>query len=484
MASRFRRDMASEATRLDVDDYRLFIGTDRTDRFEPREDGMNFAFGRHGADYLPGSDRDDDLLGGAGSDYLDGGDGADHLDGGEGADILLGQAKADTLRGAEGRDWLDEGDGHGDLEGGAGNDILIGGRGGDAFMVDPSSGHDLILDFQAGPGIFDHLALHHIHPDDLDFEQTAAGTKVSWNAGQGSVLLVGVDKGELAQDDFMFTEDNHLLPVGGAYAMDDLARAAPPTRAAPPSRAEPLTEALQDTDDADFRFDEFNVRIGDAGRDVFAGTAARDYYLGLAGDDDLSGSDGDDDLRGDAGNDHLDGGPGMDDLRGGDGDDWLEGGTEADNLMGGSGNDTLSAGAGHDMLEGGSGDDSLDGGDGADAFIVSRDSGHDLVVGGFTVGPGAFDHIAFKGLGPQDITIAEDGADTLVSWTEGSIRLAGIARHDMAQDDFMFDADTGVNGAFVDDPAITTEGSALLFPEASGISFVGISLSPADWPLA
>lgn len=40
MTSRFRRDMASETTRLDFNDYRLFIGTNGADRFKPREDGI------------------------------------------------------------------------------------------------------------------------------------------------------------------------------------------------------------------------------------------------------------------------------------------------------------------------------------------------------------------------------------------------------------------------------------------------------------
>ncbi|KAH2825315.1 hypothetical protein KXV85_011090, partial [Aspergillus fumigatus] len=39
----------------------------------------------------------------------------------------------------------------------------------------------------------------------------------------------------------------------------------------------------------------------------------------------------------------------------------------------------------------------------------------------------------------------------------------GIQKNQLAQDDFMFDSVEG--GAFVPDPSITTEGSALLFPE-------------------
>ncbi|USQ74610.1 hypothetical protein NF552_25250 (plasmid) [Roseomonas mucosa] len=131
----------------------------------------------------------------------------------------------------------------------------------------------------------------------------------------------------------------------------------------------------------------------------------------------MSGAAEDDNLTGDAGNDTLDGGMGQDHLVGGAGDDQLFGGDQADNLMGEDGKDTLYAGAGHDMLEGGGGDDVLNGGDGADAFIVSPDSGNDVVTGGFDAGPGAFDHIAFRDITPDEVTMADTTGGVLVSWT-------------------------------------------------------------------
>jgi Ca2+-binding RTX toxin-like protein len=442
-------------------DHQLFIGDRSPDRYEggATEDWL---FGRAGPDRLTGGEGDDDLLGGDGGDRLDGGGGMDHLDGGRGDDRLFGGSDNDGLRGGDGNDRLDEGDGHGDLEGGRGDDRLTGGRGADAFVVDPNSGHDVIYDFVAGPGMFDHLALRDIEPEELVFEQTGRGARISWNDGAASVLLVGVDLGDLAQDDFMFTDDKELIPVGrDPGEADRLVR----------SRAErPEREAVQDTalgtDGRTFRFDEFLVRAGTDGADAFGGTAARDYYLGLGGDDALSGGAEDDDLWGDAGDDVLTGGDGMDHLKGGLGDDELDGGAMADNLMGEDGADLIRAGAGHDMIEGGRGNDTLDGGDGADAFVVRRDSGDDVVIGGFTPGPGAFDHVAFIDILPEEVTVQDTDRGALVSWGAGSILLEGVRKQDMAQDDFMFSSVEG--GGFVDDPAITFEGSRLIFPDLSG----------------
>lgn len=440
-----------------IDDYRLVIGANGSD-FHSGDGAKDIAFGRSGADFLAGDGDDDELVGGQGPDLLAGGHGMDHLLGGAGPDVLRGGTEEDTLRGEEGPDLLDEGDGHGDLEGGPGRDTLIGGRGADAFVVDPESGHDVIFDFVAGPGMFDHLALRDIDPEELRFEDTFLGVRISWNGGASSVLLVGVEKSELAQDDFMFTDDRHLIQPTDEEAEQVTAVSFPRNEggdvSAPPAAGEsPGTE--------EHSFDEYHVKFGAAGSETFQGTAARDNYFGLAGDDRLYGGAEDDHLAGDAGSDTLDGGDGMDDLRGGDGADRLFGGAMADNLMGGGGADTIWAGAGHDMLEGGKGDDTLHGGDGADAFMVRPDSGNDTVIGGFDAGPGAFDHIAFIDILPEQVTVQQTAGGALVSWGSGSILLAGVQVSQMAQDDFMFSSVEG--GGFVNNPAITASGSEFIF---------------------
>jgi Ca2+-binding RTX toxin-like protein len=461
----------TQDTQLSFGEHRLFIGGAGLDVY-PGTGRMDTAFGRGGG-YLAGGGENDDLLGGNGRDILIGAGGMDQLDGGKGADVLIGGAEADGLRGGDGRDYLDEGVGHGDLEGGAGGDILAGGLGGDAFVISPDSGNDVILDFQGGPGMLDHLAVRGLNAEDLRFEDTDAGAKISWDVaeGKGSVLLEGFDKSQLAQDDFMFTDDRQLIQPTSADAetvtAEKFIKDEGGNLSAPGQGSETAAE------DA-FRFDEFDVKVGTSGRDTFQGTDARDFYYGQDGSDHLSGGAGDDDLSGGAGRDVLDGGEGQDHLAGGRGSDQLYGGDQADNLMGDEGNDVLYAGAGHDMLDGGKGDDVLNGGDGADAFIVGPDTGNDIISGGFDAGPGAFDHLALRDIMPNEIQVEDVSGGVLVSWDtaqgDGSVLLQGLTKSQMAQDDFMFNADKGMQGAFVNDPAITDEGSKLIFQESPSVS--------------
>lgn len=457
-------------TRLTVDDVTLYIGSEGKNKYFG-SDNMDIVFGRGGRDRLSGGTMDDDLLGGRGNDRLTGKAGMDHLDGGAGNDRLKGGPEADTLRGGTGNDHLREGSGHGDLEGGEGDDVLAGGPGGDAFVVSPDSGHDTIKDFAAGPGMLDHLALRDIEPEELRFQDTKDGVLISWNEGESSVLLRGLLKTDLAQDDFMFTDDRKVITPTDADANQVTATEFIKNEG---NQAEPPQPGDEDKARKGFDFDDFAVRIGSDNADTFKGTSDRDYFLGRAGDDILFGKGGNDDLWGGKGNDTLSGGDGQDDLKGEDGNDELHGGMMADNLMGAAGNDALYAGAGHDMLEGGMGNDKLDGGDGADAFIVAPDSGDDVVIGGFDAGPGAFDHIAFRDILPDEVTVADTARDgdsgVLVSWNtdtdseiDGSIFLTGLTKSQMAQDDFMFNADDGLRGRFENDPTITASGSEYIF---------------------
>ena len=466
----------------DFNEYRLFVGSNKSDTFEGSA-GKDVAFGSDGNDRLTGTADEDELVGNAGNDRLDGGDGMDHLVGNSGNDALIGGAAADDLEGGDGNDRLDEGAGHGDLEGGRGNDRLTGGLGADAYVIGPDSGRDVITDFQGGPGMFDHLAIRGLQPEQLRVIDTAEGALISWSTaeGSGSVLLAGFPASRLAGDDFMFTDDRHAVTgvrENGTLIAEhfekneetDLPHTGPPAESAP-------NDGLDTNARYERMVDDYHVQFGFDGRaDSFQGTHANDQYFGLGGNDRLYGAGGDDHLAGEAGDDVLDGGAGSDDLRGGAGNDRIYGGSMADNLMGGDGADYLNAGAGHDMVDGEMGDDTLDGGDGADAFIVSRNSGYDVVVGGFDAGPGAFDHIAFKDLGPEDITVEDatnpafhqDGhSGVLVSWAGGAIFLEGLTESQMAQDDFMFNADMGTAGSFENDPEISYANSFPLLGHSS-----------------
>ncbi|WP_431269232.1 hypothetical protein [Dankookia sp. P2] len=69
----------------------------------------------------------------------------------------------------------------------------------------------MVRDFTAGPGVGDHIALEEIRWEDLTINDTNGGVKVSWS--DGSVLLEGVQKSKLSQDDFMFY--NRTGPAAG-----------------------------------------------------------------------------------------------------------------------------------------------------------------------------------------------------------------------------------------------------------------------------
>ena len=123
--------------------------------------------------------------------------------------------------------------------------------------------------------------------------------------------------------------------------------------------------------------------------------------------------------------------------------------------MGGEGDDWLSEGPGHGMIEGGPGNDILLGGTGSDAFMVSPDSGDDVVLDFRATGlaQGLFDHIAFRDIEAEDVTVEDSALGAKVAWDvghdgteDGSILLLGVAKDDLRQSDFMFDTPQFVAG--------------------------------------
>lgn len=458
-------------------DYQIAIGSAAADTLVAGAHRDHF-WGLAGDDRIRTGAQADALFGDSGADVLVGGDGDDRMYAGIGDDHLYGGARGDALMGGDGDDFLDEGAGHGDLDGGPGNDTLVGGRGADAFAVGPHSGDDVIEDFTAGPGMFDHLALHELEWEDLSFENTEAGVRISWDGG--SVLLQGVRQADLAQDDFMFAESPDLPPAAREPEGPGEERPTMSTDG-PTFEDQGLPREMLDRfadaklrHAADFRFsfqgdERYQVVVGTMNGDVLTGDEAWDQLFGRDGSDTLQGMGGDDILQGDAGKDALDGGDGSDKLDGGAGDDTLSGGAAPDALMGGDGADVLDAGADHDMLHGGMGDDILTGGTGADAFIVDPHGGRDVVLDFEASGPaqGAFDHIALVDILPGQVSVTDAAAGALVNWdtdgdatANGSILLRGVAKADLRQSDFMFNTEPG----FVE--GISTVGSWYIFPEA------------------
>jgi Ca2+-binding RTX toxin-like protein len=138
--------------------------------------GNDTLFGDAGNDSLEGNEGDDELNGGYGKDSLQGGAGNDlligdehndltlatdynnntsppdyddSLEGNEGDDQLYGYLGHDILIGGTGDDWLEGGYGDDTLYGGEA-DTIPGSAGKDVFVLAPSSGTDIIKDFDLG----------------------------------------------------------------------------------------------------------------------------------------------------------------------------------------------------------------------------------------------------------------------------------------------------------------------------------------------
>lgn len=104
----------------------------------------------------------------------------------------------------------------------------------------------------------------------------------------------------------------------------------------------------------------------------------------------------------------------------------LEKGAKVSGLIdAGSGNDIVFLGSAGYVVDGGDGNDLFHAGTGRDAFhYAAGDAGGDQIIG-FDVRK---DKLAFD-VGPVDIRVV--GRDTLITWSEGSLRLVGVASPDL-----------------------------------------------------
>ncbi|MEJ2406667.1 MAG: calcium-binding protein [Candidatus Thiodiazotropha sp.] len=276
------------------------------------ESGNDKLFGEEGSDTLHGGSGNDELFGEDGDDYLDGGTEDDYLDGGAGDDYLEGGAGDDDILGGAGNDVLYSG---------AGNDTLDGGEGTDTYVLDLSSGSDVILDhagmnilqFSSDINLADVWSMPLISPEGtlylgLDY---CSSSLVAIHSAAVSGGLVRIDDG-------VTTSLSEIVnQVEGDYVM-----------------ATPLGGNL----------------VGSALGDRLIGAAGNDGISGQSGDDWLEGGAGDDVLMGGAGADALLGGAGFDRLYGDDGDDYLDGGSGGAALYGGYGSDTYAYGVNSDDI--------------------------------------------------------------------------------------------------------------------------------------
>ncbi|MEB3358472.1 MAG: calcium-binding protein [Synechococcales bacterium] len=135
---------------------------------------------------------------------------------------------------------------------------------------------------------------------------------------------------------------------------------------------------------------------------VISGTPDNDFLVGTEGRDQLDGA---------AGNDILHGLRRRDLLTGSNGDDILTGGPGSDDLTGNGGNDVLIGDSSNDVLDGGLGNDALIGGEGEDRFIITPNSGVDIIFD-FEVG---VDRLIFRnGLSQSQVSFVQVDSNTLV----------------------------------------------------------------------
>ncbi|CAI8836302.1 Cadherin domain-containing protein [Pseudomonas jessenii] len=113
-------------------------------------------------------------------------------------------------------------------------------------------------------------------------------------------------------------------------------------------------------------------------------------------------------------------------------------------MLGGLANDTLVGGAGDDLFLGGLGNDTLNGGFGNDTFAFAAAGFGNDSIQDFDVNPaGGQDLLNIAGLGissetfAANVSIAADGADTLIGIGMDSIRLVGVSSAGIDQADFI-----------------------------------------------
>ena len=175
--------------------------------------------GGDAADTIVGSGGDDTASGGRGNDIISGGNGADTirgndqrdtLNGDAGDDLLLGGKATDTLNGGADNDTLRGATGGDTLNGGTGNDELQGGTGNDLFIFATGDGMDTITDLSVGAGSQDVVELNSIAGFTSFANVQAAASQVGLDTvidlgGGNQITLLGINVGDLHQDDFVFT---------------------------------------------------------------------------------------------------------------------------------------------------------------------------------------------------------------------------------------------------------------------------------------
>ncbi|WP_374448845.1 hypothetical protein [Stella sp.] len=200
---------AADSIRGGAGDDRV-LGMDGDDRLFG-DNGDDWINGNKGNDEIRGGDGLDTVMGGQGNDRVLGENGDDWINGNIGNDIVEGAAGNDTAHGGQGMDQVAGGAGDDFLSGDRGNDTIVGGVGADQFYFAGESGSDRVEDFAPTDdtllvdlvdGSINGVAIG--SPADLlgRVIDTPDGAFLDLGNGQG-VLLVGVQKSQLTEADFM-----------------------------------------------------------------------------------------------------------------------------------------------------------------------------------------------------------------------------------------------------------------------------------------
>lgn len=403
--------------------------------------------------------------GDGGSNAINGSDDKEQINAGGGNDTVNAGAGNDLIYGGWGNDTIDGGAGNDLVYGGGGNDALAGGAGDDVFRVlgskaagfegydtfNGGDGNDTISAVGAGAvdiGMTAFSAANGVETIDatgatgpvrvigdwnanaLDFSGTTLAGNIVINGGGGNDTITGsagndtiegggwgnqtIDGG--AGDDVIYADKGNDVVNGGAG-----------------------NDTFRVSGNQCSNFEGWDKYSGGDGNDSIV-AFGNNVDIGLtafnAGNSvetiDLSGLTGQGRLLGDWAANTLDFSAttlvGHVVIDGGGGNDTIIGSAGAEVIRGGDGNDAVGGKGGNDLLYGGSGRDTFtfDQGWGRDTVADYRDN---------------YDKLDMRASGAHafaELTVAQVGVDTVVSFGGDEVVLQGINAHSITQSDFMF----------------------------------------------
>lgn len=342
-----------------------------------------------GNDVLVGEDAvDDEIAALAGDDSVSGLGGADMLFGNEGADTLDGGAGDDTLLGGDGDDRLIGGGNVNQIDGGDGEDVAA--FGGALSEFDLEAADDSFVISGAG----ETATVTNVESFEFTDQTLSLAEIIALTTGptNGPDNLTGTDGSDTIR---ALGGDDTVLGLSG----DDLL-------------------------------------VGGGGDDSIKGAAGEDRLRGNGGDDTLKGGGDADNIKGGGGSDNLRGNGGDDVIRAGGGNDNVKGGGGADDINGGGGADILNGGGGADTISGRGGDDTLRGNGGSDIFQFRASDRNDTILD-FRQGQDMIEIVS--GARSFDaLRIEQDGADVLIGFGPGQVRVVTDQAGAFDESDFIF----------------------------------------------